>query len=46
MRINGMQIRAAADFNAASADVEPGDVVSGRVRDPNLGETIINYRTR
>jgi S1-C subfamily serine protease len=29
-----------------ATDVDPGDVVSIRVRDPELGETICNYRTR
>jgi serine protease Do len=46
LKINGQAIEDMADFRAATRDVEPGGVVSVRVRDPDLGETIINYRTR
>jgi serine protease Do len=46
LSINGRAIDGESDYRAAAEAVQSGDVVSVRVRDPELGETIINYRTR
>ena len=45
LRLNGQRVRSVAEFRSAARSLEPGDVVSLRVRDPDVGETIINYRT-
>lgn len=45
LRLNGERVENVDDFRAIASSVEPGDVVSVRVRDPEIGETII-YRTR
>jgi serine protease Do len=46
LRVNGEEVRSAADIARLAAGVEPGSTVSLRVVDPTTGETIINYRTR
>jgi serine protease Do len=45
-QINGHAIREPADVSRVTRDLHPGAVVSVRVRDPQVGETIINYRAR
>ncbi len=44
--INGSPIRDVADVRRMAGDVEPGDAVSVRVTDRELGDTIVNYRAR
>ncbi|MBX6362981.1 MAG: Do family serine endopeptidase [Gemmatimonadetes bacterium] len=44
--INGQPIRNMADVERAIAKIKPGDIVSLRLIDPQLGETVANYRTR
>lgn len=44
--INGRAVRTAAEFEAAARTLNPGDAVSLRVVDPELGETVVNYRLR
>jgi serine protease Do len=44
--INGEPIRNMADVERAIAKIKPGDIVSLRLIDPQLGETVANYRTR
>ncbi len=46
LRLNGQEVRSDADVERIAAGLEPGDVVSAVVRVPEMGETIINYRTR
>ncbi|MGD8869018.1 MAG: Do family serine endopeptidase [Gemmatimonadales bacterium] len=46
LRLNGQRMENVGDFRAIASSIDPGDVVSVRVRDPEIGETIINYRTR
>jgi serine protease Do len=46
LELNREPIETVADFRGVASSVEPGAVVSVRVRDPEIGETIINYRTR
>ncbi len=46
LQINGQPVRRVEDVTRIASQVQSGRVVSLRVRDPRLGETIINYRTR
>jgi serine protease Do len=46
LAVNGQRVRTAADLARIAADVEPGSVVALRVRDPDLGEMVVNYRAR
>lgn len=46
LQINGQPVRTAQDVARAAGALEPGAVVSLRLRDRQLGETIVNYRTR
>lgn len=46
LRINGEQIGSVEDVERIAESLEPGDVVSLLVRDPERGDVIINYRTR
>jgi serine protease Do len=46
LELNGQALENVGDFRAIVSSIEAGDVVSVRVRDPEIGETIINYRTR
>lgn len=44
--INGHRIHSLTDFRNATNGLRPGSAVSIVVRDPAVGETIINYRLR
>jgi serine protease Do len=44
--INGRAIRTEAEFDAAVRRLNPGDAVSLRIVDRELGETVVNYRVR
>lgn len=44
--VNGRQVRTAAEFEAAVRNLQPGDAVSLRLVDPQLGETVVNFRVR
>ncbi len=44
--VNGQELDTMNEFESIIEDIESGEVVSIRVIDPNLGETIINYRLR
>jgi serine protease Do len=44
--VNGRPVRTEADFEAAVRGLGPGDAVSLRVVDPELGEMVVNYRLR
>jgi serine protease Do len=44
--INGREVKTAAEFEAAASRLNPGDAVSLRVVDPELGDMVINYRIR
>jgi serine protease Do len=44
LQINGQPVRSIEDARRLSGTLRQGSVVSLRVRDPELGETIINYR--
>ena len=44
--VNGRPVRNDADFREATESIEDGDVVSLRVVDPEVGETILNFRLR
>jgi serine protease Do len=46
LAINGQTVETVADVERAARTVEPGNVVSLRVRDPEVGELIVNYRAR
>lgn len=46
LSLNGVPVESPADVERLSRDLEAGDVVSLRVRDPQAGETILNYRLR
>jgi serine protease Do len=46
LSINGREVQSMGEFASAADELQPGEVVSVRVRDPELGETIINYRLR
>ena len=46
LRINGQQVKTPADVQKAAQGINAGDAVSLRVVVPQLGETVINYRTR
>ena len=46
LRVDGERIDSVRDVEDAVQDVEPGDVVSLRVRVRGMGETVINYRVR
>lgn len=46
LAVNGENIDRAAEIEDLTAELEEGDVVSLRVADQELGETIINYRIR
>ncbi|MFV1986884.1 MAG: trypsin-like peptidase domain-containing protein [Gemmatimonadota bacterium] len=45
LAVNGERVESTADYTRLSGSVEPGEVVSLRVIDSDLGETIINFRT-
>ncbi|MDX1393576.1 MAG: Do family serine endopeptidase [Gemmatimonadota bacterium] len=45
LAVNRQPVRTPAEYERALSDVEPGSVVSLRVIDPEIGETIINFRT-
>ena len=44
LQINGQPVRTLDDARRIAGTMRQGSVVSLRVRDPDLGETIINYR--
>ena len=44
LQINGQAVRSVEDARRIAGTLRPGSVASVRVRDPELGETIINYR--
>ncbi len=44
--INGQAVTSIADLTRIANSIQPGSVVSIRVLDPQVGETIINFRTR
>jgi S1-C subfamily serine protease len=44
--INGRAVRTPADAAQALRSLRPGAAVSVRVLDPELGETVVNYRAR
>jgi len=44
LQINGEKVSRPEDVDRIAAKLSPGSVASVRVRDPRLGETIINYR--
>jgi S1-C subfamily serine protease len=44
--INGRATRSLSDFGEATESIEDGDAVSLRVLDPEIGETILNFRLR
>jgi serine protease Do len=46
LSINGEEVASVADVERVARTVEPGDVVSLRVRAPQNGELMINYRAR
>ena len=46
LAINGERVESVRSFERAIDSIESGDVVSLRVVDPELGETIVNYRVR
>ncbi len=46
VRINGRELDSMSDFRAVAREIDPGEVVSVRLIDRELGETIVNYRTR
>jgi Do/DeqQ family serine protease len=46
VRINGREVDSMSDFRAVAREIDRGEVVSLRLIDRELGETIVNYRTR
>ena len=46
LAVNGERVETPSEFDRAIASVEDGAVVSLRVVDPDIGETIVNYRVR
>ena len=44
LRINDQEVRAPGDVARIASTLAAGAVASVRVRDPEIGETIINYR--
>jgi serine protease Do len=44
--VNGQAVRRPEDVARIAGGLEPGSIVSMRVRDPRLGETLINYQIR
>jgi hypothetical protein len=46
LQVNGQPVRRPEDVGRIAGQVRPGGVVSLRLRVPDIGETIINYRTR
>jgi serine protease Do len=44
LSINGQAIKSVDDVDAIARRLKPGQVASIRLRDPELGETIVNYR--
>jgi serine protease Do len=46
LAINGQEVQSVGDVERIAQKVEPGQVVSLRAEVPEVGETIINYRTR
>jgi Do/DeqQ family serine protease len=44
LQINGEKVARPEDVDRIAAKLSPGTVASVRVRDPQLGETIVNYR--
>jgi serine protease Do len=45
-QINGRRVETPAEFRAVAREIEPGDVLSVRLFDRDLGQTIVNFRTR
>ena len=43
--VDGQAMASVADYERATREITPGKVVSLRVIDPELGETIVNFRT-
>lgn len=46
LKVNDVRVKTLSHFRRVAGAVKPGDVVSIRLLDPDLGETIINFRTR
>jgi serine protease Do len=46
LAINGERVRTPAQVRQLAARIEPGSAVSLLIHDPELGETVVNYRTR
>ena len=46
LAINGDEVTKVGDVEAVADDLEPGTVVSLRLLVPEVGETIVNFRTR
>lgn len=44
LQINGQEVGSVEDVERLTESIEPGDVVSLLVRDPNNGDMIVNYR--
>jgi S1-C subfamily serine protease len=44
LRINDQNVKTAGDVARIASSLAPGAVASVRVRDPEIDETIINYR--
>jgi serine protease Do len=44
LSINGQEVKTPSDVERIASHLAAGGVVSVRVRDPQIGETIINYR--
>jgi serine protease Do len=44
LSINDQELKSVADVSRVAGLIKPGQVVSIRLRDPSLGETIVNYR--
>ncbi len=45
LKINGEQVNTPAEFRSIIGEIENGEVVSIRLIDQELGETIVNFRT-
>ena len=43
--INGQRIQSADDVRRIASQLKSGQAVSLRLRDPSLGETIVNFRS-
>ena len=44
LSINDQEVKAPNDVSRIAGQLRAGEVVSVRLRDPSLGETIVNYR--